>query len=64
MKAYKIKDLQSNTWFTLKPIVEPKQSQVWVRDEYDRKEKKYWCFKWENINEGRYFKGDKEVYIF
>ena len=59
-----IKELKKTgeKYFTLKPIPEPKESQVYCIDEYDRSEKAYWCYKFSNINSGRYFKGNKEVY--
>ena len=66
-----IKELKKGELFTLKPVPEdpendnlrvPKESRVYIRDEYDRRERKYWCQKWDDINAGRLFAGDKEVY--
>ena len=37
----KLKELKQGDWFTLKPIEAPKESQVYIRGEYDRTEKKY-----------------------
>ena len=39
----KIKDLKKGAFFTKKPVDNPKESQVWIRGEYDRSEKKYEC---------------------
>lgn len=67
----KVKELKLEELFTLKPIPEdpandnlriPKGSQVYVRKEYDRSERKYWCQKWSDISDGRYLDGNKEVF--
>lgn len=58
----KLKDLKQGEYFTLKPIAFPSESQVYVRDEYDRSEKKYWIYKWSDVNAGRFMKGEKEVF--
>ena len=57
-----IKELKKGEYFTLKPIAEPKESQVYIRGDYDRSEKKYECVKFNDMNEFRYYKGEKEVY--
>ena len=57
-----VKELKKGDYFTLKPIEEPKESQVYVRGEYDRSEKKYSCYKFSDVNAERFYKGDKEVY--
>ena len=63
-----IKDMRKNKeqYFTLKPIPvdeEAKESVVWVVDEYDRSEKAYWCYKFSDVNHGRFFKGNKQVFV-
>lgn len=58
----KLKDLKQGDYFTLKPILYPTEKQVYIREEYDRTEKKYWCSKWCDICAGRYLKGDRIVY--
>lgn len=58
----KLKDLKRGEWFTLKPIAEPKESQVYIKDEYDRSEKKYLCGKFSDISASRLLKPDTEVY--
>ena len=59
----KLKDLKKGEYFTLKPIEEPKENQVYIRGEYDRTEKKYECGKFSDISYTRYINGDREVYI-
>lgn len=58
----KLKELKKGELFTLKPIEFPRESQIFVKDEYDRSERKYWAIKWNNICEGKYIPGDREVY--
>lgn len=58
-----ISQIKVGTFFTLKPIEEPKEIQVYVRDEYNRSTKKYEACKFEDISDFREFKGDKKVYI-
>ena len=58
----KIKDLKCGEFFTLKPIAEPRESQIYVRGEYDRSAKKYACGKFDDIASCRNFSGEKEVY--
>ncbi len=62
MRAIKMKDLKKGEFFTLKPVEEPKESQVFVRDEYDRTERKYWAGKWSCYGDGKYIPGDRVVY--
>ena len=58
----KLKNVKQGEYFTLRPIAEPNESQVYIRGEYDRCEKKYECIKFSDMCETRYFKSDKEVY--
>lgn len=58
----RMKDLKRGDFFTLRPISEPKENQVYIRGEYDRSERKYWAQKWSDISAGRYLKGDTVVY--
>lgn len=58
----KLKDLKKGEYFTLKPIAEPKDSQVYIKDEYDRSEKKYLCGKFSDISASRLLKPDTTVY--
>ena len=61
-KQKTVKDLKLGEWFTLKPIAEPKESQVYIRDEYCREEKKYICGKFSDISYSRLLKGSTPVY--
>lgn len=57
-----VKQLKKGEWFTLKPISEPKESQVFIRGDYDRSAKEYECGKFSDISYSRLLKGDTEVY--
>lgn len=35
---------------------------VWVRDEYDRSERKYLCYKWDDVNHWTYMRSVRGVY--
>ena len=68
MKAIKLKDVKNNapdSWFTLKPIEDPNEMQVWIKDKdsYDRTTKKYYCTCFGDIGKCRAFDGNKVVYI-
>lgn len=55
-------NLKLGEYFTLKEIEFPTESQVWVRDVYDRQEKAYLCYNFADTCKWRYFKGNKKVY--
>lgn len=58
-----IKELKQGDLFTTREIIEePQPYQIWVRDEYDRSERRYLCHNYEDANRWRYYKGDKQVY--
>ena len=57
-----LKELKKGDWFTLKPIEYPNESQVYIRGDYDRSDKKYSCCKWSDINYERFLKGTTKVY--
>lgn len=57
-----IKDLKKGTLFTLRPVDHPRESQVYVRGEYDRSARRYWAGKWDDISAGRLLKPDTPVY--
>lgn len=58
----KLKELKPGEFFTLNEVPHPKESQVYIRREYDRSERKYWCQKFDDISSGRMMSGDKEVF--
>lgn len=57
-----LKDLKKGAWFTLKPIAEPTESQVWVKGDYDRIDKEFCCHSLDDINRERFFKATRLVY--
>ena len=64
MREILLKDLKKGEYFTIKPIEEPTDSQVFKKGDYDRAEKKYDCAQCSDIwGAGRQFKGTKKVYI-
>ena len=58
-----VKALNKGDYFTTKAIAEPSERQVWVRDFYDRSERKFWCYRFDDVNAGRYFRGDRAVFV-
>lgn len=58
----KLKLLQKGSFFTIKDISDPKESQVYIKGSYDRESKVYRCVKFSDINEERFFKGEKMIY--
>ena len=57
-----IRELRKGEFFTLKPIEEPKDYQVYVRSSYDPSTKKYEAYRWSNLCYTRQFKPDTVVY--
>lgn len=57
-----IKELKHGDYFTIKPIEEPKENQVWVRGHYDRVSKTFSALNYADMNKERFFKSDKEVF--
>lgn len=60
--AVPLKSLKKGAWFTLKPIAEPKESQVWVKGDYDKVDKEFCCYSLDDINRERFFKASRLVY--
>lgn len=63
MEKVKLQSLCRGDVFTLKAIEEPKESQVYVLNYYDRSSKTYSASKFSDMNAERFFKGSKEVWI-
>ena len=63
MKATTIEQLKKGEYFTLKPIEYPRESQVYVREDYDHSLKKYGASKFSDFCSDRYFKRGTIVYI-
>ena len=57
-----IRDLKQGEFFTLRPIAEPTENQVYIRGAYDRSARKYECGKFSDISYSRLFNGSKMVY--
>ena len=63
MEATTIEKVKKGDYFTLKPIEYPKENQVWVREDYDRSQKKYGASKFSDFCHDRYFKRGTIVYV-
>ncbi len=59
----KIEELKKGDFFTLRPIEEPNESQVWIRGDYDRGMRLYECTRSDDISEVRYMEGYRDVYV-
>jgi len=57
-----LKQLKKGDFFTLNPITEPKESQVYIKGEYDKSSKTYSCNKFDDMNEERFYKSNKIVF--
>lgn len=64
MEATKLRNLKKGDYFTLKPIEEPTEDQVYIKGDFIRLERfnRYSCTKFSNINVERFLKGDTPVY--
>lgn len=54
-----IKDIKKGDFFRLK---DSESATVWVRDEYDKSSKKYWVYKFDDVNHGKEVKGTQKVF--
>ena len=52
-----LKQLKNGEFFKLK-----ENGNVLVKSDYDRTEKKYYCFYYDDVNHSRYVSGDKEIF--
>ena len=57
-----VKDLKRGDFFTVKPIENPTEKQVYIRGDYDRSTKKYTCTRFDDICTTRDFPGSKTVF--
>ena len=62
MEQKLLKDVKKGEFFTKKPIEEPKETQVFIRDEYDRGEKKYEITRFSEFCNTAFLKGTAKVY--
>lgn len=58
-----IKTVKKGDYLTLKDYPEPKESQVYVMDGYDRSERKYFIEKYDGSGNGRWLKPGTKVYV-
>lgn len=61
-KTMTLKELKKGEYFTRKDIEFPKDTQVFVRGDYDRSTKKYECHRFSDINDTIYLKGSTNVF--
>lgn len=61
----RIKDLPAGEFFIWEPgnNKEVSENSVWIREEYDRTEKKYIVRKWSNINKEKLIDGERLVFM-
>ncbi len=50
-----LKNLNKGDFFTIGLIESPKSNQVYVKGYYDRTLKKWFCYKFDDVNDGRFF---------
>ena len=62
MEQKLLKDVKKGEFFTKKPIEEPKETQVFIRGEYDRGEKKYEITRFSDFYDTAYLKSTAKVY--
>ena len=62
MEKATIKQLRKGDFFTLKHYEEVKESNVWVRGEYDRSSKTYECYKFCDVNQIHFLRPNRFVY--
>lgn len=63
MEKTTLNKVKKGDYFTLKPIENPLENQVYIRDDYDRETKKYSYYKFSDINRFGEKKGTTTVYI-
>jgi len=61
-RTMKIKELKKGDFFTKKELDAPKDSQVWIRGDYDRSSKRYECQRFDDACSFCYLPGTKEVF--
>ena len=58
-----LKELKLGDYFTIKDIENPTENQVYIRGDYERTEKKYSYYKFNDTNSEKFATGTKEVFI-
>lgn len=59
MKATKVNKVNQGTYFKLQ---DTETAPVWVRGDYVRSDKKFSCYKFDDVNHERFFFGSSKVY--
>lgn len=57
-----LRTLKKGELFTKKALEFPTDMQVFVKGEYDRSERAFWCYKYGDVNSGSFVKANKTVY--
>lgn len=65
MEQKQIKELKRGDFFTLKDYGEETtpSARVYVRGDYDRSERKFEIYKFDDVNAARFIRGDKPVFV-
>ncbi len=64
MKQTELKNLKPGDFFTLTPHFQPKESQVWVMDGYDRSTRQYDAHRFSDVNHSlSNGNGKRKVYV-
>ena len=62
MEEKLLKDVKKGEFFTKKPIEEQKETQVFIRGDYDKSEKKYEISRFSDFCNTAFLKGTAKVY--
>ena len=57
----KVKELKKGDFFTKKPLDNPRESQVWIRGDYNHSMKRYECQRFDDASAFCYLPGEKDV---
>ena len=63
MEKKQLRELKKGEWFTIKELESPDESQVWVKDHYNRDDKTFTCHCFGDVNRERFFKANKAVFV-
>lgn len=63
MEKVMLKDLKKGDYFTKKPIEFPSDSQVFIKEDYERSEKKYFVSRFSDFCDSSLMSGSKFVYV-
>jgi hypothetical protein len=62
MKGIELRKVKQGQMFTLKPLPEPREEQVWIRNHYDRASKTYSVSNYADVNRERFLKPNRIVF--